>query len=370
MGDREFRLTELASLERTEADRAWAEAQEKYADRIKEYFKNIKSVISIDTDRGLKETFKWAQQKVHQRIDHAKKKKDEKLLHLSDYLLDNARFVHELALVDLFRGNTDARESAWAEIFEKISTSLRDFIKKNNKNPFSETESFFLKTVARAKKNLLDGKFEPEKGELKNHFINIAKDVLRERSHLHLGVVEAKLGKDENSAMEWPVDPPDIPSGMIAQELLRVTLEFGGKPHAIIAFGFTQLLDVKTEYFVRDYSDDILSELGSIFCEDYYDFWIPYLDFASYHKKCCDKFFHKLEDTIGKEYKPTTRYFKNLIPLSHMKVGAVSMRPFYGNNPASSVSDWCYKVKTAITDRYNLDQEGNLQVKTGDEKSR
>lgn len=156
---------------------------------------------------------------------------------------------------------------------------------------------------------------------------------------------------------------------MVAQELLKVILEFGGKPHTILAFGFTRLLDVKTEYFVRDYSDDILGELASIFCEEYYNFWIPYLDFSFYQKKCCGNFFYKLEDTVGKEYKPTTRYFKNLIPLSYRKVGAVPIRPFYGRNPTSSVSYWCDDVKNALENKYNLNQEGILQAKSGDEKS-
>ena len=146
-----------------------------------------------------------------------------------------------------------------------------------------------------------------------------------------------------------------------------MVLAFGGKPHQIIAFGFTQLLDVDAADFVREHSDRILHRLGADFCHDYYELRLPSLAYIKNRKGPCDHLFDELEKSVDIVYElkgaadkgdgENRRTYPKLRPLADKKVGAVCMSAFYGRNPRNDVYNWCYDVKASVKERYGINKK-------------
>ena len=222
------------------------------------------------------------------------------------------------------------------------------------------------KALKRAKTNLSNGKFDPEKGTLRTHFFNMAIYALKDAK---FPPEAAEVDIDEiGGSQEWGnipgKRPGEIPREVLWKELLGLVLAFGGKPHQVIAFGFTQLLDVDVGEFVRERSELILNLLGTDFCHDYYILRVPSFASKKARKKPCDYLFDELEKLVktvyelggetGKREGNNRRTYPKLPPFADKKVGAVCMSAFYSRNPKSNVYDWCYDVKVAIKEKLGL----------------
>jgi hypothetical protein len=364
-----LKLAELAVLEGVEAERAWAAVRLGHSGRIKAYFSSLKGPFTVPPVKGLEETISWARRKIHSTIENAQKKK-KKIPSLSDYLLDNASLVHDLKLVDEFKNSKQLSDEAWKGMVEKFWVEIEKYIKHQSYRKgiiargCQEPGDFLYVTLKRAKTNLLRGKFNPEKGTLKTHFFNMAKNALK---GIEYPIEDIDINIDIDKVPAGRSNKRGIPPEILRQELLALVLAFGGKPHQIIAFGFTQLLDVDAADFVREHSDRILHRLGADFCHDYYELRLPSLAYIKNRKGPCDHLFDELEKSVDIVYElkgaadkgdgENRRTYPKLRPLADKKVGAVCMSAFYGRNPRNDVYDWCYDVKASVKEQYGINKK-------------
>lgn len=378
MADKEWTLTALANLEGAEANRAWGEVQLQYADTINKYFTSLKGPVAVPPDEGLKETISWARRKIHYTIERAMNNRKIKIPSLSKYLLNNASLVHDLKLYDEFKKSSKNEDSAWKAMVEKYNEKLKQFIdwqcdlKGITARGYQEPADFLAEALKRAKTNLSNGKFDPEKGTLKTHFFNMAEYALKDMK-FPPEADDVKI-EDIDGPQEWgriaggrPKSSGEIPPEVLRQELLGLVLAFGGKPHQVIAFGFTQLLEVDVGEFVRERSELILNQLGTDFCHDYYILRLPSFASKNARKKPCDYLFDELEKLVkvvyelkgasGKVDVNNRRTYPKLTPFADKKVGAVCMSAFYSGSPRNNVYGWCYDVKDAVKEKLGLNKK-------------
>ena len=217
-------------------------------------------------------------------------------------------------------------------------------------------------TLARAGKNFLKGKYD-SRYSFYTFLRNVSRGVLKgyriegidylpphRRTRLQSSFHGRAKGRDPLD--ELPGRRPSIIGGIDAEELLRVTLLYGGKPHQLIAFGLVKLLDWRPAEIVAELSDELLAELGSRFCVEYYECSLSFLDWSRFHSYCCSGLFEKLELPV-KEVYPQIEYSR-LSAFFSLLVGAVALRPFCkpGNGLAQSISNWCDKVRKSVRKAY------------------
>lgn len=198
----------------------------------------------------------------------------------------------------------------------------------------------------------------------------IARNVLSERPRKIREYLATDLARFSDEGNEWDfmntlVDPktledPEPPGengngedAVVWLEFFRLVLLCCAKPHQLLSFGFTQLLEWKPGRFVDKRSSATLGDLGEEFFREYFDtcnaFYEqesdqPFMDRHEFYRDYCYPLVEKLDGPVEAVYSEPS--YRRLPP------GTVRERRFEEfytakclTDPEKCLYNWSYKVK-------------------------
>jgi len=124
-------------------------------------------------------------------------------------------------------------------------------------------------------------------------------------------------------------------------EMFRLVCICCAKPHQIIALGFVKLLEWRPREAVDELSDQKLGILAEKLFDQYVLRFMGVFDRDRLNESFSD-LFDKMDRPPGACY-GEDEYVSKIKGFE--RVGEITLRVFYGANPAQSLSDWCDKVK-------------------------
>jgi DNA-directed RNA polymerase specialized sigma24 family protein len=270
----------------------------------------------------------------------------------------------EIALTGkLMRDGDGADDEAWDALEAHFFIVIKGFFAgKTGDLWLAEELSEFA--MARARRNIQKRKYDPEKGRLYTYLKGVVaagvwmgyrqegiEYIRKEKTAADLRNRYGKEDDDRDPIENVPGESPDLDK-IVDGELHRLTFQVGGKPHQLIAFGFTKLLLWKPGKFVKEFSYWVLDKLGDKFCCDYYETSYHFLDEGVFRNHYCCGLLEKLFQCVRDIYEESE--YKRLESYFTWKVGEVALKPFFdtGRSPSESVSDWCDKVKRRVQKAY------------------
>lgn len=244
----------------------------------------------------------------------------------------------ESALLDAaFEGDNEA----WGTLYNSFILPVRGFI-AGRTGTLEDAEDLAQECFMRARKGLDDNLFDRQyrfytylRG-IANHLVQ---NHWRHRSKMADHLLEhADREQKIQTYHQSSVEPFE------RLELLRLVFACGAKPHQILMFGFVKLLEWRPREIVREHSDSSLGVLADELLASYYAPLERFLSKTTFYDTYCSPLLDVVELLVRETY--VEHEYSTLSIDTDSIVGSISLRVFFGRDPAASISDWCDRVRT------------------------
>jgi RNA polymerase sigma factor (sigma-70 family) len=199
-----------------------------------------------------------------------------------------------------------------------------------------DAEDILQSTFEKVYRLLLEGKFDPTISFYK-YVIRIISSIIhkcrqrddQERTERDYGSEEDEAGRMGSVPACDPAYAPDIIA--LNLDLIELICASSTKPHQAVAVFFIKILQWEPREFVKTHSGEKLEDLVLMFIDEYAALYRGLLTRELVRERC-----EALFEKMGKDSE------------SGGPTGRTTMRSCYGREPASSLSDWCDKVKNHL----------------------